>query len=118
MPPITVEVRKVATHPEDDVVLATALSADAEYLATGDRKLQVLGSYRTVTILPPRAFVDLLNPEDMEPQRTLGADIDRFRYDSRHGASGRLRPIFHVQQFCQLLQTLLRDGGQIQQIGE
>jgi uncharacterized protein len=59
--PITVEVRDAATHPEDDIVVATALSAEAEYLVTGDRKLQELGSYLTVTILPPRAFVDLLS---------------------------------------------------------
>jgi putative PIN family toxin of toxin-antitoxin system len=30
----------VATHPEDDLVLATALSADCSYLVTGDRQLQ------------------------------------------------------------------------------
>ncbi|MBI2861446.1 MAG: putative toxin-antitoxin system toxin component, PIN family [Chloroflexi bacterium] len=58
--PITVEVHGVATHPEDDLVLATALSAQAEYLVTGDTKLQRLGSHRGVSILSPRAFLELI----------------------------------------------------------
>jgi putative PIN family toxin of toxin-antitoxin system len=42
--PITISVRGVATHPEDDLILATALSAKANYLVTGDAKLQKLGN--------------------------------------------------------------------------
>jgi putative PIN family toxin of toxin-antitoxin system len=57
---ITAQVRRVATHPEDDLVLATAVSGKAQYLVTGDRKLQELGSYQGVTIVSPRAFVDTL----------------------------------------------------------
>ena len=37
---ITTTASGAATHPEDDVVLATAVSAMAEYLVTGDRQLQ------------------------------------------------------------------------------
>jgi putative PIN family toxin of toxin-antitoxin system len=44
--PITVAVHGVATHPEDDLILATALSAQADYLVTGDSQLQGLGAYR------------------------------------------------------------------------
>lgn len=58
--PITVEVRGVATHPEDDVVLATAVSGGAQYLATGDLKLQRLGSYQGVRLLSPRVLVEEL----------------------------------------------------------
>lgn len=58
--PITVEVHGVATHPEDDLVLATAVSAEADYLVTGDGPLQKVGYYEAVTILSPRAFLDLL----------------------------------------------------------
>jgi predicted nucleic acid-binding protein len=43
-------VRGVATHPEDDVVLATGVSAGADFLVTGDRKLLQLGTYRGVRI--------------------------------------------------------------------
>lgn len=42
--PLTVSVQGVASHPEDDLVLATALSGHAEYLVTGDRQLLRLGS--------------------------------------------------------------------------
>lgn len=57
---ITVDVRGVATHPEDDVILATAVSAGADYLVTGDRQLQALVSCRGVTIVSPRQFLAVL----------------------------------------------------------
>jgi uncharacterized protein len=60
---ITVAVSGVATHPEDDLVLATAVSAGADYLVTGDRKLQALGTYGDVRIVSPRQFVDILAEE-------------------------------------------------------
>jgi len=65
--PITVDVHGVATHPEDDLILATAVSAEADYLVTGDLKLQRLEAYQEVTILAPKAFMQLLDeqfPED------------------------------------------------------
>src|SRR4051795_7996466 len=37
---ITTSVQGVATHPEDDPILATALSVRADYLVTGDRRLR------------------------------------------------------------------------------
>lgn len=46
-----------------DRILATALSGRADYLVTGDRQLQQLGTYRTVAIVSPRAFLDLLNEQ-------------------------------------------------------
>jgi putative PIN family toxin of toxin-antitoxin system len=58
--PITEEVHGVATHPEDDLILATTLSAQADYLVTGDTKLQDLGTYQGVSILSPSAFLSLL----------------------------------------------------------
>ena len=57
---ITAHVSGVATHPEDDLVLATAVSARADYLVTGDRQLQDVGRYQAVTILSPRQFLDRL----------------------------------------------------------
>lgn len=53
---ITTAVSGVATHPEDDLVLAAAVSAHADYLVTGDRQLQHLGRFRGVEIVSPRAF--------------------------------------------------------------
>lgn len=58
--PITAKVEGVASHREDDLVLATAVSAKVDYLVTGDRALQALGNYRGVTILSPRAFLETL----------------------------------------------------------
>jgi putative PIN family toxin of toxin-antitoxin system len=55
--PLTVAVHGATTHPEDALVLATTLSAQADYLVTGDTQLQRLGAYQGVTILSPRAFL-------------------------------------------------------------
>jgi len=51
--PIIVPVSGVATHREDDLVLAAAVSADADYLVTGDKQLLRLGSFQGVTIVSP-----------------------------------------------------------------
>ncbi|MBI3910855.1 MAG: putative toxin-antitoxin system toxin component, PIN family [Armatimonadetes bacterium] len=66
--PITASVRGVATQPADDLVLATAVSGDAVYLVTRDRKLLQLGSYQSVAIVSPTEFLEHLQgvrPEDM-----------------------------------------------------
>ncbi len=55
--PIKVDVAGVASHAEDDVVLATALSAGASYLVTGDRRLLELGIYGATDLLTPREFL-------------------------------------------------------------
>ena len=61
--PLGVPVQGVATHPEDDLVLATAVSASADYLVTGDAQLQKLGAYEGVKIVSPREFLSLLEEE-------------------------------------------------------
>jgi putative PIN family toxin of toxin-antitoxin system len=58
--PITVPVQNIATHQEDDLIVATAVSANANYLVTGDTKLQRVGTYKGVRILSPRQFVEIL----------------------------------------------------------
>ncbi len=62
--PIASHVSGVATHPEDDAVLATAVSGRANYLITGDRPLQAVGNYRGITILSPAAFVQQVLSSD------------------------------------------------------
>lgn len=73
--PISVLVSGVATHAEDDVVLATAVSAGADYLVTGDVALLRLGVYQGVTLISPRRFVELHEAEqddfDAEPSPEL-----------------------------------------------
>ena len=60
---ITVTVSGVATHPEDDLVLATAVSAGADYLVTGDRRLRArVSHFRGVTLVSPAEFLAILQP--------------------------------------------------------
>jgi putative PIN family toxin of toxin-antitoxin system len=59
---INVLVSGVATHPEDDRILAAAVSAGVDYLVTGDTSLQALGSLQNVQIVNPRGFLGRLDP--------------------------------------------------------
>jgi putative PIN family toxin of toxin-antitoxin system len=59
----TVSPHGIATHTEGDLILATAVSAKADYLVTGDSKLQHLGTHHAVTILSPRRFLETLTHE-------------------------------------------------------
>ena len=54
------KMRGVASHPEDDVVLDTAVSAGATVLVSGDRMLLRVGRYQDIAILGPKQFLDLL----------------------------------------------------------
>lgn len=66
--PITVEVTGVAAHPEDDLILATAVASKASYLVTGDRKLQAINTFQGVAILSLREFLArLAEPGEQEP---------------------------------------------------
>jgi uncharacterized protein len=51
------EVRSVTGDPEDDLVLATARLAQADYLVTGDHGLLVLGQYEATKVVSPRDFL-------------------------------------------------------------
>ena len=57
---ITRVVKGVATHPEDDLILATAVSGSADHLVTGDRQLLRLRAYESVDIVSPREFLEML----------------------------------------------------------
>ncbi|HEU0113492.1 MAG TPA: putative toxin-antitoxin system toxin component, PIN family [Thermomicrobiales bacterium] len=54
---LTATVSGVASHPEDDLVLAAAVSATADILVTGDKQLQRLAVFREVAIVGPRDFL-------------------------------------------------------------
>lgn len=66
---LTVTVAGVAWHWEDDLVLATAVSAKVRFLVTGDRRLLAVGQHRGVRMVTPRAFLDLLNRQSAAPQK-------------------------------------------------
>jgi len=63
--PIIETVAGVATHPEDDLILATSLSARADNLVTGDLKLRRLGRIGGVRIVSPREFLDLIGTQGL-----------------------------------------------------
>lgn len=51
----------VPLDPKDDVIVATAVAAGADYLVTGDRRhLLALGRYGGIRIVTPRRFLELL----------------------------------------------------------
>lgn len=60
--PITVKIHDVTTHPEDDLTLATAVSAKANYSVTGDQPLlhKIGNAYQGVTLLTPSDFLKQL----------------------------------------------------------
>jgi len=58
---LTRRVYGVAPDGEDDKVLATALSGDASYVVTRDRQFLEVGSYKTVQIVRPEFFMNVLD---------------------------------------------------------
>lgn len=60
--PITTYVSGVATHPGDDLVLATAISCKADYLVTGDGPfLRKVGpNYRDVNLVTSNTFLAII----------------------------------------------------------
>ncbi len=51
--------KNVCRDPKDDMILECALLAKAEFLITGDRDLLALVKYEGISIVTPRAFLDL-----------------------------------------------------------
>src|SRR5512143_3308876 len=60
---MTTPVTGVATHPEDDPILATAVSARADYLVTGDQPLRRVGAIANIPIISPADFVTILDSQ-------------------------------------------------------
>lgn len=60
--PIIVNIQSVATQPEDDIILAVAVSSKAEYLVTGDGPLlrKVGKSYQGIKLVTPNEFLKVL----------------------------------------------------------
>lgn len=54
---LSAEVQGVATHPEDDLVLATAISGEASVLCTRDKQLLKLRTFEGIEILSPGEFL-------------------------------------------------------------
>ena len=54
------QIRVVPLDHNDDMIVATAIAAQADYLVSGDRHLLSLGAYERIRIVTPRQFIDLL----------------------------------------------------------
>jgi putative PIN family toxin of toxin-antitoxin system len=62
--PLLATVAGVATHPEDDLILATALSGRVDYLVTRDEKLhKKVQEYKGVVIVSPPVFLQRLRED-------------------------------------------------------
>lgn len=59
-------VHGVATHPEDDLILSTGLSAGATYLATRDRQLLRLSKFQFIHIVRPGQLLAILESDNLE----------------------------------------------------
>lgn len=53
-------VSAIATHPENDLVLATVDAANADVLVTGDAMLLKLAAHHRASILNARQFLEML----------------------------------------------------------
>lgn len=50
----------VPADPDDEAILACAVDGQADLIVSGDRHLLDLGSFQGISILAPRAFLELL----------------------------------------------------------
>jgi putative PIN family toxin of toxin-antitoxin system len=53
----------ITRDPNDDMVVACALAADAGYLITRDKDLLALGTYQNVQIIRPEEFMGILRQQ-------------------------------------------------------
>ncbi len=58
--PLTVPASGIATHAEDDVIFAAALSGAARFVVSSDHRLLRLGEYRNLIIVSAAQFLAML----------------------------------------------------------
>ena len=51
---------QIVRDQSDDMIVACALAAKADYIVTRDKDLLSIGRYRTVTMIAPEAFLHVL----------------------------------------------------------
>lgn len=57
------EVKIVHEDPDDDIIVACAIEAGADYIVSSDHHLLGLKHYREIQIVTPGAFLDILDHE-------------------------------------------------------
>ena len=60
---IEVQDAVVAADPDDDIVVATAVAGNADFIVSGDRHMLDLGEYRGISIIAPAIFLAILEHE-------------------------------------------------------
>lgn len=55
-----VSVDRICRDPNDDYILAAAISGQAEYIVTADKDLHVVGKYKNIRIISRAEFKDIL----------------------------------------------------------
>lgn len=61
--PISVALVGVVSDPNDDPILSTAVSAQAQYLVSGDKAVLAVGQVQVTSIITARQFYDLLRQQ-------------------------------------------------------
>ena len=59
----TTSIARTCRDQDDDMIIACAVSAGADYIVTGDEDLLVLKRYKNIVIVNPRNFEALFNRE-------------------------------------------------------
>lgn len=59
----------VCQDPDDNVLFACALEAQADYIVSGDQHVLAIGTYQGIPTLTPNQFVDLYAKQEKEPAR-------------------------------------------------
>lgn len=61
------EVHAVERDPNDDMIIACALEARADYIVTRDKDLLTLGTYEKIRMVTPEVFMDILRQKPDRP---------------------------------------------------
>lgn len=61
--PEELKLKAIAEDPSDNRYLECAIEGEADYLVSGDQHLLGLGTYQKISILTPRAFLEVLGKE-------------------------------------------------------
>ena len=64
------ELHVVVRDPEDDMIIACAVVANADYIVSRDKDLLDLGAYREIKIVSPEAFIQILRERTNDVKET------------------------------------------------
>lgn len=59
-----IELPLLEFDPKDTAIVALALSSDAAFIVSGDKRLRANGPYGDISVITPREFLDILQARD------------------------------------------------------